>query len=168
MEDSQSILDNPLYANPPLVKNSLEVLCWFPVRYARLGESGGRSHDGHNIFGSISTPCRTAGDKEFRKLLNLIDLGSSARRAFMQAHGCPSSGKAAGACPSYVIDVRALACGGADVPTTRSGKPWRRRRKRTNGSGAALPMISINATFRHYVVAQDEPGNDSHVTRPAC
>ena len=40
---------------------------------------------GITSFTPISTPCRTAGDKEFWKLLNLIDLGSSARRAFMQA-----------------------------------------------------------------------------------
>jgi len=30
---------------------------------------------GITSFNPISTPCRTAGEKEYRKLLNLIDLG---------------------------------------------------------------------------------------------
>ncbi len=34
----------------------------------------------------------------------------------MQAHGSHQLARRQ-ACPGYVIDVRALACGGADVPT---------------------------------------------------
>ena len=41
----------------------------------------------------------------------------TARSAFKHTHPCPSTGKASGRCPGYVIDHRtALDCGGADSP----------------------------------------------------
>ena len=40
------------------------------------------------------------------------------RAAFMKMHPCPSTGKARGACPGYVVDhVVALCAGGKDSPT---------------------------------------------------
>jgi hypothetical protein len=43
---------------------------------------------------------------------------AEARRAFLQTHVCPSTGRAASKCPGYVIDhIIPLACGGADDPS---------------------------------------------------
>jgi hypothetical protein len=40
------------------------------------------------------------------------------RRAFMQQHSCPSTGKTKGRCPGYVVDhVKPLCSGGADHPS---------------------------------------------------
>ena len=42
---------------------------------------------------------------------------ASAKAAFKRQQPCPSTGKAQGACPGWVIDhVTPLACGGADAP----------------------------------------------------
>ncbi len=44
-----------------------------------------------------------------------IKRSKSARNAFIRSSPCPSTGKANGHCPGYVVDhVRALECGGAD------------------------------------------------------
>jgi hypothetical protein len=54
--------------------------------------------------------------------LALLCLGAQARdpaqvRAFRKSHPCPATGKAAGACPGYVVDHRLPLCaGGADAP----------------------------------------------------
>jgi hypothetical protein len=46
-----------------------------------------------------------------------IQRSPQARQSFKRAHPCPSTGKASGACPGYVIDhVKALKRGGADAP----------------------------------------------------
>jgi hypothetical protein len=40
-----------------------------------------------------------------------------ARQEFKHLQPCPSTGRARGACPGYVIDhIKPLACGGSDVP----------------------------------------------------
>jgi hypothetical protein len=40
------------------------------------------------------------------------------RRAFMQSHPCPSTGKAKGRCPGYVVDhINPLCAGGPDRPS---------------------------------------------------
>lgn len=40
------------------------------------------------------------------------------RRAFVQSHPCPSTGKTKGACPGYVVDhVKPLCAGGPDRPS---------------------------------------------------
>jgi hypothetical protein len=42
---------------------------------------------------------------------------TGARRAFQSQNPCPSTHRATGACPGYVVDhVEALACGGIDAP----------------------------------------------------
>jgi hypothetical protein len=42
---------------------------------------------------------------------------TAVRRAFQQAHPCPSNQKTTGACPGYVVDhITPLACGGKDEP----------------------------------------------------
>jgi 5-methylcytosine-specific restriction endonuclease McrA len=42
---------------------------------------------------------------------------ASAKAAFKRSQRCPSTGKAQGACPGYVIDhIVPLACGGQDAP----------------------------------------------------
>lgn len=42
----------------------------------------------------------------------------AAKDAFRREHLCPSTGKASGPCPGYVIDhVKPLACGGLDDPS---------------------------------------------------
>jgi hypothetical protein len=47
-----------------------------------------------------------------------IKRSRAARDSFMRQHPCPSTGKASGRCPGYVVDhVRALECGGADAPS---------------------------------------------------
>ncbi len=47
-----------------------------------------------------------------------IKRSAAARRDFMRAHPCPSTGRRSGACPGYVVDhVTALACGGPDAPS---------------------------------------------------
>lgn len=47
-----------------------------------------------------------------------IERSESARRAFMRAHPCPSTGRTSGPCPGYVVDhVQALKHGGADAPS---------------------------------------------------
>lgn len=39
-------------------------------------------------------------------------------REFKAAHHCPSTGRASGRCPGYVVDhIQPLACGGADAPS---------------------------------------------------
>ena len=46
-----------------------------------------------------------------------IKRSKAARDAFMRQRPCPSTGKASGPCPGYVVDhVQALECGGADAP----------------------------------------------------
>ena len=43
---------------------------------------------------------------------------STAKLMFQHSHPCPSTGKASGACPGYVIDhVKPLKRGGADAPS---------------------------------------------------
>jgi hypothetical protein len=40
------------------------------------------------------------------------------RRAFMQSHPCPSTGKTKGRCPGYVVDhIKPLCAGGPDRPS---------------------------------------------------
>jgi hypothetical protein len=40
------------------------------------------------------------------------------RRAFVQSHPCPSTGKTKGRCPGYVVDhVKPLCAGGPDRPS---------------------------------------------------
>ena len=40
------------------------------------------------------------------------------RSAFVKHHPCPSTGKARGACPGYVVDhIKPLCAGGADSPS---------------------------------------------------
>lgn len=61
----------------------------------------------------------------------------AAKDAFKGEHPCPSTGRASGPCPGYVIDhVKPLACGGLDDPsnmqwqTVASGKAkdkWERK-----------------------------------------
>jgi len=47
------------------------------------------------------------------------------RRAFMQQHPCPSTGKTKGRCPGYVVDhIKPLCAGGADHP---SNMQWQTR-----------------------------------------
>ncbi len=47
-----------------------------------------------------------------------IERSAAARDAFMRSHPCPSTGRASGACPGYVVDhVVALKHGGADAPS---------------------------------------------------
>ncbi len=47
-----------------------------------------------------------------------IARSSTARAEFERSHHCPSTGKATGACPGYVVDhVKPLKRGGADVPS---------------------------------------------------
>jgi hypothetical protein len=49
------------------------------------------------------------------------------RALFMHQHPCPSTGKAHGACPGYVVDhVTPLACGGADADSTALVRGYRR------------------------------------------
>jgi 5-methylcytosine-specific restriction endonuclease McrA len=46
-----------------------------------------------------------------------IKRNPAARRAFMQQHPCPATGRTTGACPGYVVDhVVPLKRGGADTP----------------------------------------------------
>ena len=46
-----------------------------------------------------------------------IARSAAANRTFRKSHPCPSTGKASGACPGYVIDhVVPLKRGGADAP----------------------------------------------------
>src|SRR4051794_25923542 len=46
-----------------------------------------------------------------------IARSAAAKRTFRKSHPCPSTGKASGACPGYVIDhVVPLKRGGADGP----------------------------------------------------
>lgn len=47
-----------------------------------------------------------------------IKRSGSAKREFEAMHPCPSTGRASGPCPGYIIDhVTALACGGVDAPS---------------------------------------------------
>jgi hypothetical protein len=47
-----------------------------------------------------------------------IKRSESAKREFEAMNHCPSTGRATGPCPGYVIDhVMALACGGVDAPS---------------------------------------------------
>ena len=47
-----------------------------------------------------------------------ISRSSTAKRQFQHSHPCPSTGKAHGACPGYVVDhVKPLKRGGADTPS---------------------------------------------------
>jgi hypothetical protein len=47
-----------------------------------------------------------------------IKRSSSAKSAFKRQQPCPSTGKATGRCPGYVIDhIKPLECGGADAPS---------------------------------------------------
>lgn len=53
-----------------------------------------------------------------------IHRSAKARDDFKKQHPCPSTGKASGACPGYVIDhVTPLKRGGADAP---SNMQWQR------------------------------------------
>jgi len=53
-----------------------------------------------------------------RKSRGQISRSSAAKRQFQHSHPCPSTGKASGACPGYVIDhVKPLKRGGADAPS---------------------------------------------------
>ena len=58
------------------------------------------------IVALTATP---AYSKEFRS--------TSARADFMRDHPCPSTGKAEGSCPGYIVDhIKAVHCGGSDSP----------------------------------------------------
>ena len=47
-----------------------------------------------------------------------IKRSESAKREFEAMHPCPSTGRASGRCPGYIVDhVMALACGGIDAPS---------------------------------------------------
>jgi hypothetical protein len=42
---------------------------------------------------------------------------TAVRNAFKRLHHCPSTGKAVGPCPGWIIDhIRPLGCGGPDTP----------------------------------------------------
>ena len=61
----------------------------------------------------------------------------SARAEFVRASPCPATGKAAGACPGYVVDhVVPLACGGVDRP---SNMQWQ-----TKADAAAKDRLERN------------------------
>jgi hypothetical protein len=50
------------------------------------------------------------------KLREKYHRSAAARRAFLQQHPCPSTGKPSGPCPGYVVDhVKPLKRGGADT-----------------------------------------------------
>jgi hypothetical protein len=57
---------------------------------------------------------------------------SKQRSAFQRANPCPSTGKARGACPGYVVDhVRPLCAAGPDLPSNMQWQQPRQRRRRT-------------------------------------
>lgn len=47
-----------------------------------------------------------------------IARSEAAKHSFEKSHPCPSTGRAGGRCPGYVVDhIKPLACGGADAPS---------------------------------------------------
>jgi len=88
---------------------------------ARGSHSHSASHSGSHSRSSsyktghrASTQCATCS----RDASGRIKRNPEARRAFMHAHPCPSTGKTSGGCPGYVVDhVVPLKRGGLDDPS---------------------------------------------------
>jgi hypothetical protein len=96
---------------------ALAALIASPGAEARGGSSGhSTSHATSSARVTTSrthTPAYVARDSRGR-----IKRSEAARDEFKRQHPCPSTGRATGACPGYVIDhVTALKRGGADAPS---------------------------------------------------
>jgi hypothetical protein len=89
----------------------LLTLAGSPVAAARVKNSGSHSPSAgvhHNSSYAAGVP---------RDAHGRIARDPRARNEFRRNHPCPSTGKASGSCPGYVIDhVQPLKRGGADTP----------------------------------------------------
>jgi hypothetical protein len=103
--------------------------------HTRAYSGKGSSRHSSAVSGaSYYRPISFAGGRDSR---GRIKRSVAAKDAFKREHPCPSTGRASGPCPRYVIDhVKPLACGGLDDPsnmqwqTVASGKAkdkWERR-----------------------------------------
>jgi hypothetical protein len=71
-----------------------------------------------HAWGSKATRPRSVTTSIERDKHGRIKRSESAKREFEAMHFCPSTGRAGGKCPGYVIDhVIPLACGGVDAPS---------------------------------------------------
>jgi len=104
-----------------------------PVVFARGGgsHSGGHSgsHSGgphlsshssgasHQGVGTVREPRGTYAQGVHRDSHGRIERSAKEKRDFQKSHPCPSTGRASGGCPGYVVDhVTPLKRGGADRP----------------------------------------------------
>jgi hypothetical protein len=84
--------------------------------------SGSRGHASSHSRSHSYSHSHSSGSKAVpgvpRDSHGRIARSSSAKHAFEKSNPCPSTGKASGACPGYVIDhVTPLKRGGADSPS---------------------------------------------------
>lgn len=97
----------------------------------------GRGSSRHSSFASGTPRYSPISFPSGRDSHDRVKRSVAAKDAFRREHLCPSTGRASGSCPGYVIDhVKPLACGGLDDPsnmqwqTVTSGKAkdkWERK-----------------------------------------
>jgi hypothetical protein len=84
----------------------------------RATDFGAGSHSGSSYQGGSYSFHRGTSLGVERDAKGRIARSAKAKDSFKRSHPCPSTGKAYGACPGYVIDhVHALKRGGADAPS---------------------------------------------------
>jgi hypothetical protein len=91
-----------------------------PFADARGRTSSSKTTFTHNVTTHTSKPKAAPATKCTscaRNSKGRIARSATAKHTFQKSHPCPSTGKATGACPGYVIDhVQPLKRGGADAP----------------------------------------------------
>ena len=101
---------------------------------SRSTDFGAGNHRGSSYQGGPYSFHRATSLGVERDAKGRIARSAKAKDSFKRSHPCPSTGKAYGACPGYVIDhVHALKRGGADAP---SNMQWQ-----TNAAAKAKDRI---------------------------
>jgi len=121
----------------------LFVLSVVPLAAGRCHGSGGGHSGGTHSSHSHSAASHHSGYTTNHGIRHhrheRIKRSRAARHDFMSQHPCPSTRKANGRCPGYVVDhVNPLECGGADTPSNMQWQTVAARKANDKTEGRCL------------------------------